>query len=398
MFFRSIRKWIRRTVFGSILLAALGVGGGGYGVYRAGGIEPAREKLAAFWTQISETWANAPKPVQDGVALAQSTARTAVSTAQNAVEDAGITGSISIYFAPSNSLNPLSLDRRLKQFLSSAKKSLYCAFYEFEWQEAAEILVKQHQAGVDVRIVSDADYKDRPAIQTCIKAGIPVIFDEREPFMHNKFCVADGERVWTGSTNVTENCLFRNNNNSLWLESAELADDYTTEFGELFAKKFGGRSPRNTPHPIVTIDGYTLECYFAPEDDVEEQIVSEIRTAQRGIDVMAFSFTSKPIAEAMAKRIKDGVTVRSLFDDRAMGAEASRDDYLASQGARVFKDANRYAMHDKIIIIDGETVVTGSYNFTASANAKNDENALILHDPEAARIYTREFERLIAGK
>ena len=110
---------------------------------------------------------------------------------------------------------------------------------------------------------------------------------------------------------------------------------------------------------------------------------------------MAFSFTAVPIAEAMADRIDDGVTVRALFETRNAGSEHSRDDWLKDRGAEVYLDTNPNTMHHKVIIIDMDTVVTGSYNFSKSAERSNDENVLILHDPAIARAFTTEFERLI---
>jgi len=308
-------------------------------------------------------------------------------------------GAIRVYFAPCKPLNPAGVDDRLIAFLEGAEASIDAAFYELQLPEAAEVLIAQHQAGVAVRLVSDSHYEERDAVRQCMAAGIPVVFDERSPFMHNKFCIVDGRRVWTGSTNITENGMFRNNNNALWLESPELAVNFAGEFLEMFEDgRFGGRSPRNTTYPDLRIAGIRVECYFAPEDHVQNALVDEIGEAETRIDFMAFAFTSKPLAEAMAKRMRDGVAVRGLFETRNAASKYSRDDYLAERGAEIHLDANKYTMHHKVIIIDGRTVVTGSYNFSAAADTKNDENVLILHDPGLARQYADEFEGLIAGQ
>ena len=305
-------------------------------------------------------------------------------------------GRIAVYFAPCAPFNPVGIDDRLVAFLKDAKRSVYCAFYELQLPEAADALINQHQAGVDVRIVTDSEYKDREALRRCMAVGIPVVFDDRSPFMHNKFCVVDSGRVWTGSMNVTENGAFRNNNNAVLLASEELAADYSAEFLEMFEDKaFGGRSPRNTHFVQMRVGEALVECYFAPEDKVLREIVSEIEEANKGIDFMAFSFTSDDIAQAMAKRMKQGVRVRGLFERRCAGSKYSRDEYLAERGAEIYLDENEHTMHHKVIVIDGETVITGSYNFSASAEEKNDENVLILHAPAIARAYVAEFERLL---
>jgi len=333
--------------------------------------------------------------------LSRKTAETARSQVElgNERESAGSRseGGIQVYFAPCAPADPFGIDDAFLGFLNSAKRSIYGAFFEFELPAAAEVCIEKHKQGVDVRIVSDSNYKGRSAIQSCVAAGIPVVFDNRDAFMHDKFCVVDERLVWTGSTNVTENCMYRNDNNSLVLDSPKLAEDFSAEFDEMFdLHAFGKKSPRNTPYPQVEVGDARVECYFAPEDHVQEAIIGEIGTAQSEIDVMAFSFTSGEIAKAMAARIEKGVKVRAVFDQRQAGTEHSQDDYLAKRGASVRLDDNPYAMHNKVIIIDAKAVVTGSYNFTKSADTQNDENVLIIHSPDVAATYLREFESLVS--
>ena len=121
---------------------------------------------------------------------------------------------VRVYFAPPQPDDPDPIDQALLRLINSAQTSVNCAFYELGLPIVADALVSRHQAGVRVGIVSDSDYADRTAVQNCIAAGIPVAFDERPAFMHNKFCVVDERFVWTGSTNITENCMYKNNNNS----------------------------------------------------------------------------------------------------------------------------------------------------------------------------------------
>jgi phosphatidylserine/phosphatidylglycerophosphate/cardiolipin synthase-like enzyme len=312
--------------------------------------------------------------------------------AETAFED----GSIAVFFAPCKPLNPRGIDDRFLDLLERADHSIYGAFYDLELEEAAKLLVAKHRAGLDVGIVSDTDYAGRDAVKRCVKAGVPVVFDERDAFMHDKFCVVDGRYVWTGSTNITSNGMYRNNNNALLIESKQVADAFTAEFHEMFEQgAFGARSPKNTPDETVDIDGARVECYFAPEDGVQGAILAEIREADKTIDFLAFSFTSRDIAGAMSKRAKEGVRVRGLFEKRNAGSTYSRDDYLAHRGATIRLDTNQYTMHHKVIIIDGDTVITGSYNFSKAAEKSNDENVLIIHSPAIAKTYTAEFERLM---
>ncbi len=317
---------------------------------------------------------------------------------QEAPGNAAVTtqiGSIQVFFGPCDPSDPSGIDDHLIQLLHSAKRTVFAAFYELESIEVAQALIARHENGVDVKLVTDSDYAGRDALRMCRDAGIFVAQDNRSAFMHNKFCVVDGQWVWTGSTNITGNGFYRNNNNSLLIASPLLADNYTIEFAEMFMDTFFGiKSPRNTPYPELMAGQIRIECYFAPEDGVEQELLEEIGAAQQSIDVMAFSFTSKPIAEAMVARIGQGVKVRALFETRNAGSQYSRDDFLAANGARVYMDTNPNAMHHKVIVIDNATVATGSYNFSAAAESSNDENVLIVHSSEVAQIYTEEFERL----
>ena len=303
---------------------------------------------------------------------------------------------IRVYFAPSQPLNPFGIDHAFLGFLERAEHSICGAFYELQLERAADLLIAKHEAGVRVAIVSDSDYRDRDAVRACIRAGIRVVFDERSAYMHDKFCVVDDAHVWTGSTNVTENGLFKNNNNAVLIASEQLAANYTTEFDEMFQLgRFGKGGPNETPFPRLVVDETGLECYFAPEDHVRREIIDEIEAANATIDFMAFSFTSSEIAKAMAARIQDGVVVRGLFDKSQAGSKYSQDEWLAQRGARIGLDTNKHNMHHKVIIIDTETVITGSYNFSQAAETRNDENVLIIHSPDVARKYRDEFESLL---
>ncbi len=303
---------------------------------------------------------------------------------------------VQVFFAPVAELNPSGLDDHLVALIRGAQDHVLCAFYELSLDAVADALIAAHGAGRRVALVTDSHYEARPALRRCISAGVPVVFDKRSPFMHNKFCVVDGRWVWTGSTNITANGMYRNNNNALLLLSPELAANYALEFAEMFeGRALTKRSPRNTRYPGAVAGGISIECYFAPEDHVEREVVAELRAAERTVDFMAFSFTSEPIAEEMARRMAEGVRVRGVFEARNANSRYCRDDYLRDKGAEIHLDRNKYTMHHKVIVVDGETVVTGSYNFSKSADEKNDENVLVVHDRGIAARYLEEFERLV---
>jgi phosphatidylserine/phosphatidylglycerophosphate/cardiolipin synthase-like enzyme len=121
--------------------------------------------------------------------------------------------------------------------------------------------------------------------------------------------------------------------------------------------------------------------------------VSEIEQAQESIVFMAYSFTSDPIAAAMFERAQAGVTLRGVFDEgqNASNKGGEYPTFLAA-GYDVKLDGISGLLHSKVIIIDGKTVITGSFNFSAAAEKSNDENIVIIHDAGIAGQYLQAFE------
>jgi phosphatidylserine/phosphatidylglycerophosphate/cardiolipin synthase-like enzyme len=139
-----------------------------------------------------------------------------------------------------------------------------------------------------------------------------------------------------------------------------------------------------------------MENYFAPEDRVEEKIVTLLQGAKRSIRFMAFSFTDDGIGTAVRDKAKGGLAVQGVFEARGSETEYSEYEPMRRAGLDVLTDGNPYVMHHKVFILDGETVLTGSFNFTQSADESNDENLLVIHDPAIAALYQAEFERVYA--
>lgn len=311
-----------------------------------------------------------------------------------------VTGEMHVYFTSPTYPEDAStryggLDEKLAAAIDGAQKSVDVAAFEFGLERVADALIRAQQRGVRVRLVTDSDYEDTASLIRVRGARIPVVTDERSAFMHNKFVVIDERQVWMGSWNLTNNCTYRNNNNAVVIESKLLAENYTVEFEEMFIDRaFGVTSPDNTPHPIIDLNGVLLENYFEAEGDVRTRIMELIREAKSSVYFMAFAFTDDDIAKAMIDRHRAGVEVGGVMAARNVQGLGSVFEPLQKAGVDILPDGNPYTMHHKVIIIDGEIVITGSYNFTASAANSNDENVLIIHSPEVARLYLDEFVRV----
>ena len=140
-----------------------------------------------------------------------------------------------------------------------------------------------------------------------------------------------------------------------------------------------------------------IEVYFSPKGGCTEAVVKEIDAAKTTILVQAYSFTSAPIAKALVDAHKRGVDVRVILDKSQRSEKYSSADFVQHAGIPIWIDAKHAIAHNKIMIIDGETVITGSFNFTKNAEENNAENLLVIRSPELATKYAVELERSLAA-
>jgi phosphatidylserine/phosphatidylglycerophosphate/cardiolipin synthase-like enzyme len=120
-----------------------------------------------------------------------------------------------------------------------------------------------------------------------------------------------------------------------------------------------------------------------------------LRDAQHSIYFLAYSFTANDFGDVLLQKARDGLVVEGVMEEaQAKSNKGTEYDLFAKAGLPVYLDGNAGQMHHKVIIIDGETVITGSYNFTASAERSNDENVVIFHDAHIAAQYLTEFQRV----
>ena len=310
------------------------------------------------------------------------------------------TGWYSVYFTQPTNSKGSSLrggpDQSLADAIRLAHASVDVAVLQLDLWSIRDALLEAHRDGVKVRLVVESDYNDSPELQELAEAGIPVLGDRREGLMHNKFTIIDRQEVWTGSMNYTITDGYRNNNNLVRIHSPQLAQNYTVEFEEMFVDdRFGPGSPANTPNPIVTMNGVRLESCFSPDDGCESKLVSLIGSAQQSVHFLAFSFTSDGLADALIERMEAGVDVTGVMEEsQAKSNSGTEFNRLKSAGADVRLDGNPRNMHHKVLIIDEHTVMFGSYNFSFFAETRNDENLIIVHDPQIAARFMEEFEKV----
>ncbi|MFZ2398290.1 MAG: phospholipase D family protein [Smithella sp.] len=130
-----------------------------------------------------------------------------------------------------------------------------------------------------------------------------------------------------------------------------------------------------------------VKAYFSPKGGCTDAILNEIEQAKTEIKVQAYSFTSAPIAKALLVARKRNVDVQIILDKSQRKQSYSSYTFFQNHGIPVYIDSAHAIAHNKIIIIDQETIITGSFNFTKAAEEKNAENLLIIRNKKLAEIY-----------
>jgi phosphatidylserine/phosphatidylglycerophosphate/cardiolipin synthase-like enzyme len=167
---------------------------------------------------------------------------------------------------------------------------------------------------------------------------------------------------------------------------------------------------RNTKYSIlafliivlsITISISTLaktEVYFSLSDNPQKEIIKNINQAEIYINIAMYTFTDQEIALSLTNAQKRGVKVRVYLDRSQIESTYSISRLLVQKGIKVRISTNNYIMHNKFAIIDNRLLLTGSYNWTAAANNKNDENLLVIDEPEIIEIFQHQFVNLWTNK
>lgn len=150
----------------------------------------------------------------------------------------------------------------------------------------------------------------------------------------------------------------------------------------------------DTPVTVAVTPQTQIEVGFSPGAGAEPLVIKTIRAAQESILVLAYSFTSKPVAAALADAARRNVKVYAVLDRSQRSEKYSSATFLANSGIAVRIDEAHAIAHNKVLVVDGRHVQTGSYNYSAAAATKNAENVLtIWNNEDLARAYAVDFRR-----
>ncbi|MBU2599321.1 hypothetical protein KJ849_01910 [bacterium] len=285
---------------------------------------------------------------------------------------------------------------------------IYVAMYNFSQKDILGALNTAANRGVDIKIIFDQDCKSwNPGplgLNKNVKWGLEKSDSDE---MHHKFAIFNGECIWTGGANWTGSGTSTNDDNAMLIYDPTLVANYQSEFFEMWGGGLTdqgiclGNFKENKINKVTHIHSYhncLIENYFSSGKALEgpqEYIHNLLINTQESIFFMANVFTtSLKFHEDLINLHRQGKIVEGIFDPQT--AQFSNSAYPDLNEAlievRVRNTSNK--MHAKVFIIDQELVVTGSYNWSYSAENKNDENSLLVRNEALAREYLKKFHQL----
>jgi len=143
----------------------------------------------------------------------------------------------------------------------------------------------------------------------------------------------------------------------------------------------------------VTPSSFPAEVFFSPNGGCMSRLVHWIDSANSSVHVLIYSFTLDEVGKALVSALHRGIDVKVVFEKDQI-SQYSEYGTLRAVGVPVKNDTNSALMHDKIAIVDGNIVLTGSYNWSSTAEERNNENLLVIRDPTLAQRFEAEFQRI----
>jgi phosphatidylserine/phosphatidylglycerophosphate/cardiolipin synthase-like enzyme len=352
----------------------------------------------------------------------------------------GYESDLSVHFLAEGEQQPQDIATLLAGFIRGARRSLDIAIYDFRLSEplrqiVASALADVAAAGVAIRIAYDADKPETPNLVAGMDPALPgtggLVQSLGYPWrrigglklMHNKYIVRDagapGAAVWTGSTNFTDDSWTLQENNILTIPDGPLAASYAQDFADLWARGvIEDTGAFDTQHTSVSYQGedVSAQVFFSPGRGlvIDYDVGQLVARARRRVRICSMLLNSSALIAALSDLLRTGqAPVSGIYDRTQMlsvlqqwedvphnhwkiGAvqeivEAAR---LVGKNSTPYSPESRHDfMHNKVLVVD-DTVITGSYNFSHSAE-QNAENLLMLTNPALADAYSDYIDHLM---
>ena len=324
----------------------------------------------------------------------------------------------------------------LAGFIRGATKTLDFAVYDMRLGDSLKTalgsaLCERAKAGVQIRICFHGSKPPEPNIAAgqdpappgtsafVQSLGYPWRRIAGMKLMHNKFIVRDRESVWTGSTNMTDDAFTLMENNIVEIDSAPLAGYYAEEFDQLWEKEnFDNTGEIRTVAAPIIFAGQPGQArvMFSPGlgHEIDSEIAGRVRDAKRRVRICSLLINSGTLISELGNLLQRGDVMVDGIYDRTQMSDVYRQwqnvpqnrwkigalRQIIARAGLIGKNSTPYTptgrhdfMHNKVLVID-DTVITGSYNFSRSAEF-NAENILFIESAQLAEAYSVYIDHLI---
>jgi phosphatidylserine/phosphatidylglycerophosphate/cardiolipin synthase-like enzyme len=342
---------------------------------------------------------------------------------------------LSVFFLAQNEQSADAVMARLTTFIRLAKQTLDLAVYDMRLSDPlraqlVSALRERAEAGVEVRFCYDGDKPPQPNVaagQDPAPAGTGAFVQSLGypwrriagmKLMHNKFILRDRQSIWTGSTNLTDDAFTLMENNILEIDSSALANYYAQDFEQLWGEENFDHTGNIYTVPVpLTFSNQSAEArvMFSPGCglEIDSEITRRVGAAQRRVRICSLLINSGTLIAELGNLLRGGLVAVDGIYDRTQMAEVylqwqevpqnrwkidALKEIIARAGL-VGKNSTPYTptgrhdfMHNKVLVID-DSVITGSYNFSRSAEF-NAENILFIESAPLAEAYSAYIDHL----
>lgn len=333
-------------------------------------------------------------------------------------------GDIELYVGPHQLNEKDNLLDTIVDFIDGAGKRLFIAVQELDHRPIAEAIIRARQRGVLVKLVLEADYliakralpdpfvaggayeENRFLHNAVLRAKIKVNSDYNPAIFHQKFIIRDGKSVLTGSTNFTETGTSENLNHILIIHNEKLAKIYNREYTEIQQGHFGKLNEGHDPKPDEEyVSDIRIRALFAPDHNPEMEIMKQIAKAKRRVDFAIFTFAqSSGIDDQLILAKQAGIAVRGALCKSSANQHWSAKITLRNAGVELYQVPKAglprprpRKLHHKLMVIDEQLIIAGSFNYTGPATKTNDENILVIGDLGSTDANSINKQKELAG-
>ncbi len=315
-------------------------------------------------------------------------------------------GNITMYMGPDTLGAPDSLENAILTFINGAQKQLRISVQELDHPPIADAIIAAKLRGVSVQMIMEQDYLKEPKpprgnskgsleinrqlLMNVLRVGIDAKADYNPQIFHQKFIIRDRSSVLTGSTNFTKTGVTKNLNHIVTIDDVKVAKAYLAEFREIRKGIFGKRSLNRPRKPLEDhfVSQVRIKPLFAPDHMPEMEFIKQMNKARTNIDFAIFTFSkSSGIDDAMVLSRIAGVQVTGVLDRRAANQKWAARDTLKNGGVTLSQNKTGTGVgkiHHKLMTIDDQVTIIGSFNYTGPANLTNDENIVVIGDLDEA--------------